>query len=271
VSGLTTDAQDNVYVFQRNLVPSIIVFAPDGTELRQMGIETFKGYEPHGIWVGPDPSRGGEEVLLTTDRRRQQVLKLTLSGEELAAWGDLGVPGDAGEPFNHPTRATIAPSGDVFVSDGYGQYRVHRLAADGTVIRSWGRKGGGPGEFRWPVHSVAIDPRGRVLIADRGNNRIQLFDVDGNYLDAWGGFKKPQDLCLTPEGDVMIVEGYLPGVSVFSLDGELLCRWGEQGDAPGQFGAGGADPHSLCVDSRGNVYVAEVRADNCLHKFTRIS
>ncbi len=264
VSGIAGDRQDNVYVFQRTIEPSVLVFDRGGSPLRQWGVGEFR--HPHGIWIGPDAGRGGEEVALVTDRDLHQVIKYSLTGERLQAWGDPRAPGDAGEPFNQPARATLGPDGRMYVADGYGQYRVHHFGPDGTLLRSWGRKGTGPGEFRWPVHHALLDPRGRLLVIDRGNNRVQHFTTTGDYLGEWGGFSMPQDLVITPEGEVIVCEGSRPCVTVLNLDGEVLCRWGEAGTEPGQFSA---SPHSAWVNSLGDLYVGEVIAPDRLQMFVR--
>jgi hypothetical protein len=258
VSGVACDAEDNVYVFQREPEGKMLVYNRDGTLLRTWGEGQFP--HAHGVWYEP------AGTLLLTDRELHQVLRYTLGGERLAAWGTAGQPGAPGAPFNQPARAITVPSGEMFVADGYGQHRVHRLGPDGQLQRSWGREGTGPGEFGWPVHCVCLDPRGRLLVADRGNDRIQLFSPDGDYLAAWPDLRMPQDLFVTPDGEVLVSEGSLPGVAVLSLDGEVLARWGERGDGPGQFAA---SPHSMWLDSHGDLYVGEVTTHNRFQKFVR--
>jgi hypothetical protein len=266
VSGVACDRNDNVYVFQRTIEPSVLVYDREGNAIGQWAKGEVNN--PHGIWIGPERAeRGGsDEVALLTDRDLHQVLKYTLTGERRATWGTFRAPGDAGEPFNQPARATLAPNGEMFVADGYGQYRVHRFGAGGALLRSWGRKGTGPGEFGWPVHHALLDPRGRVLVLDRGNDRIQHFSPDGEYLGAWGDLRSPQDLYITPEGELVLAESGRPAITFLSLDGEVLCRWGERGGGPGQFAA---SPHSLWVDSRGDLYVGEVTTPDRFQKFVR--
>ncbi len=262
VSMVACDAQDRVYVFQREPDPVVLVFEPDGTLVGRWGAEAFK--HPHGIWIAPD------QTIYCTDRDRQTVTQWTLGGELLRTWGTPDQAGAPGAPFNEPTRAIVAPNGDLYVSDGYGQHRVHRFAADGTLLHSWGEPGSGPGQFGWPVHSVTYDERGiaggRVLIVDRENNRIQHFTPDGEYLAEWGDFDVPQDLFIDPQGIVFIVEGH-PRVTIMTLDGTIVSRWGERGDQPGQFPA---SPHACWVDSRGSIYIGEVTTHDCFQKFERV-
>jgi DNA-binding beta-propeller fold protein YncE len=265
VSGLAVDSKDNVYVFNRTGDPGVFVFDLDGNLVRKWGTGVFG--HAHGIWIGPDATRGGEEVVLLTDRDLHQVLKCTLTGDRLATWGTAyREPGDAGQPFNQPARATLGPDGEMFVADGYGAYRVHRFGPDGERTHSWGKRGKGQGEFGWPVHHALLDPRGRVLVCDRGNNRVQTFTPEGKYTGEWGGLNMPQDYVLTPDNELMYAEGTTPGVSVTDLDGNLLTRWGERGEGVGQFTA---SPHSLTADSRGDIYVGEVVTPNRLTKFVR--
>lgn len=258
VSMLACDDVDRVYVFQREPDPMVMVFTPEGRLERTWGQDFFQ--HPHGIWIGPD------QTVYCTDRDRQVVTQWTREGELLRTWGRLDQAGAPGQPFNEPTRAIIAPTGDCYVSDGYGQYRVHRFAADGTLLHSWGEQGTGPGQFGWPVHSVAWHPAGKVLIVDRENNRIQHFTPEGEYLEEWGGFAMPQDLFIDPGGLIYIAEGE-QRISLLDLDGTVISRWGELGDAPGQFRA---MPHACWVDRQGSLYVSEVTTYNCLQKFVRV-
>ena len=150
------------------------------------------------------------------------------------------------------------------MSDGYGQYRVHRFAPDGGLRRSWGEQGDGPGQFALP-HSLVVDRRGRVLVADRENHRVQIFDGDGTFLEQWTDLRQPMDLFIDADDHIYVAEAQ-QRISVYSLDGELLSRWGEKGTAPGQFSD---SPHGLCVDSHGDLYVCEVISQGRLQKFAR--
>jgi sugar lactone lactonase YvrE len=258
VSMVAGDARDRVYVFQREPDPGVLVFEPDGTLVNRWGQGHFK--HPHGIWIAPD------QTVYCTDRDRHSVTQWTLEGQLLRTWGTPDQPGAPGEPFNEPTRAFVAPNGELFVSDGYGQYRVHRFAPDGTLLRSWGEQGTGPGQFGWPVHSVWVDSRGRVLIVDRQNGRVQHFTPEGEYTGEWSDLRGPNDVYITPDDTVYIIEGGRR-VTIQDLDGTILSQWGEHGEEQGQFSAG---PHSGWVDSRGDLYVGEVVAHNRFQKFRRV-
>lgn len=270
VSGVACDSRDQVYVLQREPEPTMLVFSSSGEFLHSWGSETLSF--AHGVWIGPD------DTVYCTDRKHT-VTRWNVDGTLLETWGTPHQPGEPGQPFNEPARAVQSPQGDVFVADGYGQYRTHRFAIDGELKCSWGTAGTGPGEFGWPVHSVWVDPRGRLLVTDRGNNRVQHFTLDGNYLGEWCGLGAPNDLCIDAEEVVYIAEGGPsttsrgpiqadrgPGITIMSLDGDIIVQWGERGDQPGQFAA---SPHCLWVDSSRDIYIGEVITHNRLQKFVR--
>jgi DNA-binding beta-propeller fold protein YncE len=146
----------------------------------------------------------------------------------------------------------VAPSGEFYVSDGYGNSRVVKFAKDGTFLKQWGKKGTAPGEFNLP-HAIVLDGQGRVYVGDRENNRIQIFDADGRFLAQWTECGAPFGLFLA--GDRMFVaDGLANWVKVLDRTGKPLGRFGEPGRGPGQLQL----PHMLCVDAHGAVYVAEV-------------
>jgi hypothetical protein len=163
-----------------------------------------------------------------------------------------------------PTRAVAAPSGEILVSDGYKQNYVHRFAADGLLLQSWGGQGSDPGQFSLP-HNVFIAPDGRVLVADREpNHRIQFFDLQGKFLSQWPGRLAPCGLFIDPDGIVFIAEA--GGVSVFDLDYRLLSRF-EVWGGPSNVNHGA---HGIWVDRHADIYVGEVGAPDLLHKFKRV-
>jgi NHL repeat len=275
VAGVATDSQDRVYVFNRGAHP-VVVFAPDGTFLRSWGEGVF--VRPHGITIGPDDS------VYCCDDNDHTVKKFTLDGRLLMTLGTSGKPSDTGAtsmdyrtikraapPFHYPTNLALSATGELYVTDGYGNARVHRFSADGRLLSSWGEPGGGPGQFHLP-HGIAIDKQGVVYVADRENSRVQLFDLDGKYLAQWTDVARPCQVFVA--GDrVYVAElgfraGRWPGtappapdatggrMSIFDRRGELMARWGGGNDpcVAGDFFA----PHDVHVDSRGDVYVGEV-------------
>ncbi len=275
VVGVGVDAADRVYLFTRQQA-RVLVYEPDGTFLRSWG-EGFFTERAHGLTIAPD------DTILCVDEGSQVVYRFTPEGELLQTIGTQGVASDTGydgslesithggPPFNRPTNIAVAPSGDLYVSDGYGNARVHRFRADGTLVQSWGEPGTGPGQFNL-VHGVAVAADGRVFIADRENDRIQIFSPDGEFLTEWTHIQRPTNIRFDQSGRAFISELWRkvgdksfrlgttqvdqPGrVSVLAPDGTVLARWGGPDRcAPGNFVA----PHDLCIDSRGDIYVAEV-------------
>jgi len=255
VSDIAVDAGDRVYVIDREPNNRILVFDRDGAFLAMWGDDFL--VTPHGIMIGPD------DRVYVTDRGSHTVWICATDGALLQTIGTPGRVGAPGQPFNNPTNSALAPWGDLYVSDGYGQSRVHRFAPDGTLLTSWGAEGSAPGQFHLP-HDVRVDPRGRVFVSDRENSRIQLFDREGAFLEEWTDVARPQNIFI--RDGLLYVTEVPQRVTLFNLDGELLTRWGEKGDAPGQFRD---SPHGLAVDSRGDLYIAEVTGRARFQKFTR--
>jgi len=255
-ASVTVDSKDNVYCFNRVKEHPVVVFDRDGNFLRSWGAGLFAF--PHTIRADKD-----DNVWLV-DRDHGQMMLFTATGKLLRTIGekghrsDTGVPPDdfrseafqkvthGGGPFNLPTDIDVAPSGDMFVTDGYGNARVHKFSADGTHVMSWGEPGASPGQFRLP-HGVWIDSRGRVLVADRENDRVQVFDQEGRLLEVWPTKLIGPAVIYVDDHDIVYVAEHNGGmVSVLSPDGERLARWG--------------DPeyrscHGISGDSRGDLYV----------------
>jgi DNA-binding beta-propeller fold protein YncE len=279
VAGVATDSRDRVYVFNRGEHP-VIVFERDGRFLGSWGEGQFQ--RPHGITIGPD------DAVYCTDDRDHTVRKFTTDGKLLMTLGSSGRPSDTGvqgidyrtikrcgPPFNLPTNLAIAPDGNLYVTDGYGNARVHCFAPDGRLMFSWGEPGTGPGQFNLP-HGIAIARDGTVYVADRENSRVQLFSPRGEFVAEWTDVGRPMQVFVERRDGaehVFVAEtGFRAGmfpwavapgpnppgarVSVFTIGGELVARWGEGEDpcAPGNFFA----PHDLWIDSRGDLYVGEV-------------
>jgi DNA-binding beta-propeller fold protein YncE len=255
-ASVTVDANDNVYCFSRVKEHPVVVFDRDGNFLRSWGAGLFAF--PHTIRADKDDN------LWLVDRDHAQMMLFTTEGKLLRTIGtkgfrsDTGVPPDdfrsdayqkvthGGSPFNLPTDIDVAPSGDMFVTDGYGNARVHKFGADGMLVKSWGEPGTAPGQFRLP-HGVWIDRRGRVLVADRENDRVQIFDQDGRLLTVWPTkLIGPAVLYVDDEDVVYIVEHNAGMVSVLTLDGERLAHWGDPAFR---------SCHGIWGDSRGDLYV----------------
>ena len=243
VSWVAIDERGFVHAFRRE--GPIFSFDNNGKFLRSWGEGIAKW--THGLRVDHSGN------IWATDGQGHQVKKFSPDGRLLMTLGKYDVAGDGPDTFNRPTDVAVAPNGDFYVSDGYGNSRVAQFSKDGTFIRSWGTRGEDPGQFNLP-HSVALDPEGRVLVADRQNDRVQVFDARGNFLEQWTDLGRPYGLAIW-EGKVFIADGVLHRVAIADLNGKLIDVIE---------GAEGA--HGIEVDPMGNVYVASNRTSS-LRKF----
>jgi DNA-binding beta-propeller fold protein YncE len=276
VAGVAVDGEDRVFLICRGDHP-IIAYDQKGNFLGSWGEGLFT-YRTHGITVAPDGT------LFCTDDGNHTIRRFTPEGKLLMTLGTMNTPSDTGYdgkdymtitrpagPFNRPTNIAVGPRGHLYVSDGYGNCRVHRFSPGGTLERSWGEPGTGPGQFYLP-HGIAVAADGRVFVCDRESDRIQIFSPDGEYLSEWTDTQRPTHLVFDAEGRAYVSElWWHPGdisrrhgptrearparLSVYDRDGRVLARWGTpDATAPGSFAA----PHGLAVDSRGDIYVSEV-------------
>jgi DNA-binding beta-propeller fold protein YncE len=261
VSRVATDSQDRVYVFQRKN-PPVVVFDRDGNYLASWG--TGEVTDPHGLKIVDD-------IVYTTDRSDSVTKSFTLDGKVLLTLGQRGVHSDTGctgspwlaeraaGPFNHPTEMMAHQNGDIYVTDGYRNARVHRFTRDGQLVTSWGAPGHAPGEFHLP-HSIAFDPDGKLYVADRSNKRVQIFTPDGEYLGQWTGMGGPNDITRGKDGNYYIAEqedgGNPAYVCVRDAAGSVLARMASR------------HVHGVGVDSRGDIY-AGLTVDRSVDKFVR--
>ncbi|MCI0721753.1 MAG: peptidyl-alpha-hydroxyglycine alpha-amidating lyase family protein [Acidobacteria bacterium] len=275
VVAVATDSQDRVYVFNRGKHP-VMVFDRDGRFLSSWGEGLF--VRPHGILIGPD------DAVYCADDHDHTVRKFTTGGQLLLTLGTRGQPSDTGvvhndyrsirrggAPFNLPTNLALSPTSEMYVTDGYGNARVHKFSDDGRLLFSWGEPGSGPGQFNLP-HGIAVGRDQTVYVADRENSRIQVFTHAGEFLTDWKDVARPTQIFIDAHDNVYVSElGWRAGlfsgvqpppdppggrVSIFTRDGKLLARWGG-GDTPcavGDFFA----PHDVWLDSRGDLYISEV-------------
>lgn len=249
-SAVATDSQGRVYLFQRKN-PPVVVFDRDGNYLDSWGHGAFAS--PHGIYIADD-------IVYLTDRDDSVCLIYTLDGRPMQILGNRGehsdtggeVPGElvprSAGPFNYPTEMVPSPSGDLYVSDGYRNARVHRFTADGKLIASWGEPGKvEANQFHLP-HSLVMTEENRVYLCDRENNRIQVFSADGDYITMWEDLRRPLDISIDPDGLFCISEGGVnglsPRVSLMDKNGRVVERW----DA--------LSAHGSWIDDRGDIYMA---------------
>jgi DNA-binding beta-propeller fold protein YncE len=204
VISVKPDAHGNLWVFHRS-EPPILEFDASGKFLKSFGAGMF--VQPHGLEIDRDGN------VWTTDQtakdgKGEQVIKFSPEGKVLMTLGKAGVAGAGPDTFNGPCDVAIAPNGDIFVADGHGgdtNARVVKFSKDGKYIKEWGKKGSGPGEFD-TLHSMAMDSKGRLFIADRGNSRIQIFDQDGKFIAEWKQFGRPSGLYITKNDTLYSVD-----------------------------------------------------------------
>jgi DNA-binding beta-propeller fold protein YncE len=265
-SGVAVDAKDNVWLFTRT-APFLQVYASDGTPLKVWNDLEHK--RAHHIRIDPEGN------VWLTDVGLHTVRKYTPEGKLLLSLGTPGVPGNDGAHFNMPTDMAITPAGDVFISDGYGNSRVAHFDKAGKFVKAWGKKGSAPGEFNLP-HSIVLDSKGRLYVAERNNSRIQVFEQSGAFVAEWRDILSPWGLCMTSQDEIWAcgpscaVTANAGGNTAipprdqvlvrFDTTGRVLQLWTFPLGIDGQEKPGELNwIHALAVDSKGNLHCTDIR------------
>ena len=260
----------------------IVQFDLDGNVVESFGGGLF--IWPHGIDVDADGNvwvtDAVSEARTPEGNRGHQVIKFSPTGQVLMTLGTPGKAGVGNNSFNSPADVVVADNGDIFVADGHGNNtnnRVVKFSQDGTFIKSWGKTGYAPGEFR-TLHAIAMDAQGRIYVGDRSNNRIQIFDQEGEFLAQWTQFGRPSGIFFDDHGRILVADSESddlqnPGWEMGIRIGEvatgwvtefILYPWGDSRVAsPGQ----GAE--FVAVDRDGNIYGGEPRPRR-LQKYVRV-
>ncbi len=246
-------------------LPVVLEFDESGRLRTSFGAGIF--VFPHGIHVD-----GSGNVWVTDargkDGRGHQVFKFSPEGKRLLSLGKAGVTGDGPDTFNQPSDVAVGANGDIFVADGHDESsnaRIVKFSKDGTFIKAWGKHGSAAGEFEVP-HGLAFDSRGRLFVADRGNNRIQIFDQDGKFLEEWKQFSRPSGIYID-RNDVLYVAdsesnrktnpGWKRGIRIGSArDGKVTAFIPDPEPDPEQVITSAAE--GVAADASGNIYGAEV-------------
>jgi DNA-binding beta-propeller fold protein YncE len=261
---ISVDDDDNVYAFSRSDNP-VMIFDRKGNFLDGWGQGLFK--RPHGIHIDHD------RAVYCTDDGDHTVRKFTKEGKLLMTIGvsGEGAPDYSGLPFNRCTHSALSPEGDIYVSDGYRNARVHKYTPKGKLISSWGSSGVLPGEFNI-AHNVCCDKDGWVYVADRENHRIQVFDGNGKYEMQWNNLHRPTWIYQHPRSRpsrFYVAENSTaqtinagapnigPRISILTSEGKFVTRFNAQAN-PGGPPTPFAIPHALAVDSHGDVYIADL-------------
>jgi streptogramin lyase len=263
VISVDVDAKGNIWVFHRNQ-PPILKFDPSGKLLTSFGTDMF--VQPHGMTIDREGNLWVTDAQ-DKDGKGQQVFEFSPEGKVLMTLGKAGVAKEGPDTFNGPTDVVIAPNGDIFVSDGHvanSNGRVVKFSKDGKFIKAWGKKGTGPGEMDTP-HSIAMDSRGRLFVADRANSRIQIFDQDGRFLEEWKQFGRPSGVFIDKKDIIYVTDsqsnatlnpGFKRGLRLGSAkDGKVTALIPFIEPDPDKNNNAGME--GVAADAMGNIYVGE--------------
>jgi DNA-binding beta-propeller fold protein YncE len=262
-ASVTFDAKGHLLVLTRGAQP-FFEFDENGKFIRAFGDGLFT--RAHGVRLDTDGN------IWATDVGAHVVYKLNPQGQVLLT---LGTKGEAGEwneaagsrKLNQPNDVAIARNGDLFVVQGHtpgprGDARVLKFDKTGKFIKSWGGKGKGPGQFE-VAHGIAIDATGLLWVADRENQRIQIFDADGTFVreNKYAGLPCSLDI---GRQNIYMVNGFAGQILQLDLNGKVLAATGKAGTGPGEFG----EAHFIAVSPKGEIYVAD-SVNSALLKFVR--
>lgn len=260
-SSVAMSSKGHILVFNRGPHP-LVEFDREGKFVRTLGEGRYE--RPHGMRLD------AQDNIWTTDVNGHTVTKMSAQGEVLLVLGVKGQPGDWNEAagsrlLNQPTDVAIGPTGEIFVVQGHGraEARILRFDKSGKFLKSWGGNGTGPGQFDI-AHSIVVDSRGLIYVADRQNRRVQIFDADGRLTKEWKYAGLPCGLHIDPSGQMYMVSGFSGQILKLDANGRPLAATGQPGKALGEFG----EAHYLTLGPRGEIYVADT-VKPALHKFVR--
>jgi streptogramin lyase len=263
--GVAVDNKDQVYAFTRG-TPPVQVYDANGKFLRAWGQGYFK--EAHSIKTDPEGN------VWVSDIGHQVVRKYTPEGKLLMTLGTLDQAGRDKTHFNLPTDMIVTKEGHIFVTDGYGNARVVHFDPQGKYVNEWGELSVKPGQFSVP-HSICVDSKGKLYVADRNNVRVQVFDQSGKLLDVWNDLLVPMSLCVNKDDKIWAVGSspqhwrakevwlgsppYDQLFMKFNGDGKALQLWAVTRGVDGRELPGvGFKYHQMAVDSKGNLYAADL-------------
>jgi len=243
----------------------ILKFDPSGKLMKAFGAGLF--VPPHGLHVDPDGNIWVTDGV-GKDGKGHQAIKFSPEGKVLMRLGKAGVAGNGLDEFNAPSAVYVAPDGDIFVADGHGgnsNARIVKFDKNGKFIKTWGQKGSGPLDFDIP-HALAMDSRGRLFVADRNNNRIQIYDQDGKLLDSWSQFSRPSGIAIDKNDKIYVVDSESGSVNKAHGAWKRGMRIGSAVDGsvtafipdPDENATTTSAAEGVAVDSMGNIYGAEV-------------
>jgi NHL repeat len=254
----------SIWVFDRcganectnSTVAPIEKFDSSGAFQTAIGADHFA--VPHGLYVDREGNVwGGDQI--ARNGKGADLIKFGPDGKVLLTLGKPGTPGNAPGYLSAASAVVVAPNGDIYVADGHGEGtndRIVKFSADGKQLAAWGKHGKGPGEFDTP-HGIALDSQGRVFVADRANNRIQIFTPDGQFIAEWKQFGRPSDVAIGKDDTIYVADsqsdektnpGFRQGIRIGSAkDGKVTAFIPETSPDTGA-------PEGVGVDEAGNVY-----------------
>jgi sugar lactone lactonase YvrE len=258
----------DIWVFHRS-DPPLLRFDSTGKVVKSFGEGLF--VQAHGMTVDRDGNVWVTDAQIK-DGKGNQVFKFSPDGKLLMSLGKAGVAGAGNDVFSGPADVAIAQNGDIFVADGHMAdtpvNRIMRFSKDGKFITAWGKRGEGPGEFDTP-HSIAIDSRGRIFVADRSNGRMQIFDADGHFIDQWKQFGRPSGVFIDRNDNMYVADsqsnstqnpGFTRGIRIGSArDGKVTALIPFVEPDPEKNNNAGVE--GVTVDAKGNVFAAEVSTE----------
>ena len=244
ISGVDVDSKNRVYIFHRGPHP-IMCFEADGSYVRSWGDGIIS--TSHGLAID------AEDNVWVTDMGAHVVIKFSPKGRVLMVLGQKDTPGETEVQFDRPTHLAFGPAGEVYVADGYGNSRIVKFSKDGRYLGAWGTKGKDPGQFDTP-HTVLLDDRDRVIVGDRENYRIQIFDGNGTFLEQWSNVGSPWGLALSRDGYFYMSDGHNERLSKLDGKGQVVATYGRFGRAPGKF----RYAHHVALGTGRELYVSEI-------------
>ena len=275
--GIVVDAQGQIYV-NTDTTKAIMVYGKDGKYLRSFG-EQFAG-GVHGMLLAKDETDGKEYIYLV-HTGQNSASKLTLDGK--VVWS-IPYPAESGKYTKadeyHPTGIALGPNGDIYIADGYGKSWVHRYSKERKYISSFGGPGAEPGQMNTP-HGIALDTRTKpptLLVADRANHRLQVFDLEGKFQKVIEGFRLPCSVDI--QGEYAVIADLQGRVTILDGKNEVVTQLGDNPNEAlrGNHGATKEQwqdglftaPHSARWDAEGNLYVMDWNALGRINKLKRL-
>jgi DNA-binding beta-propeller fold protein YncE len=260
-SGVEVTKQGHLLVFNRGPFP-LLEFDKDGGFVRSLGEGRY--VRPHGFRLDPQGN------IWTTDVNGHTVTKMSPQGDVLMTLGAKGQAGDWNEAanarlLNEPTDLAFGAAGEIFVLQGHGrgEPRVLKFDKSGKLLKSWGGQGTGPGQFD-TSHSIVVDGKGLVYVADRQNRRVQIFDGEGKYIKEWKYAGLPCGLYMGPGQQIYLTSGFAGQILKLDSNGRAVGATGQPGKQLGEFG----EAHYMAMGPQGEIYVADT-INAVLHKFVK--